>query len=97
MQLIFEIYWKIGTGLIIIWLSLHYTVVLPFLSARGNTDFQSWVTTLKHGEDLRKYGEHCLREGKPLFWYNVLTNAYKILIAWFIGGGLLLFAMMVFD
>jgi hypothetical protein len=93
MNWILEIYWSIGFIIIVASLIVHYVEVLPFLQSRKEVGIVSWLLNIRHGKDLEKYGEFCVKEGKPLIWYNFLSNAFKILIGWMIGWFVLLFVL----
>ncbi len=97
MSSLIEIYWKMGAFLIAASLIVHYAVILPFLQKRGKIGPGSWLFNLRHGNDLKIYGELCSKEGKPLFWYNFLSSAQKILLAWLLGWLVLMLLIAVYE
>lgn len=97
MNSVIEIYWKFGAFLIVVSLIVHYAVVLPFLQKRGKIGPGSWLFNLRDGKDLKIYGEICAQEGRPLFWYNFLSGAYKILLGWLIGWLILMLIIAFYD
>ena len=85
MNWLIAFYWKLCIIVIVVSLIVHYIVVLPFLTARGNAGIASWLTNIRDGRDLEKYREYCIKEGKPLFVYNFLSGLSKISIGLLIG------------
>ncbi len=88
MNLLIDIYWKFCIFLIIIYLVVHYVVVLPFLSKRSSAGIISWITNLRQDTDLLKYRDFCIEEGKSLYIYYFLSKiniiGIGLLIGWII-------------
>ena len=97
MNLVIELYWKFGAFFIVVSLILHYAVVLPFLQKRGRIGAGSWLFNLRDGKDLKICGKICTQEGKPLFWYNFLSGAHKILFGWLLGWLILMLIIAVYE
>jgi len=85
MDLLIEIYWKIGIFFICMYLVLHYGVVLPFLAKRGSSGLFSWTTNTVQDRDLEKYREYCEKEDKPLIVYRFLSMLNRYAFAFIIG------------
>lgn len=96
MNWLINIYWKIGAFFIVLSLIIHYIAVLPFLSKRGSAGIISWATNLRHGEDLKKYGEYCEKEGKSLTTYKLLSKIDKFVIGWLVGWFVLILLNAIF-
>jgi len=90
MSIFIKIYWFVGFLLIVGYLTIHYVFVLPFLSKRGEAGFFSWLTNLRQDEDLEKYREHCVAEGKSLTIYNILSRAKRLALPFLFGWVILL-------
>ena len=74
MELILDLYWKAGIILIIFCIAVHYSVVLPFNRKHGKISALAWTTNIYEDELLEDFKKYCLKEGRPLFWYNVLSR-----------------------
>ena len=85
MELIRELYWKIGAILIMFGIAVMYGEVLPFLQKRKKIGLGSWLINIRHVELVEIYGEHCKKEERSLIWYKFLTKARTFLICWIIG------------
>ena len=96
MNILIDIYWKMGAALIVVSLAIHYVVVLPFLQCRGKIGPGSWIFNVTHGKDLKTYGEICSQEGKPLFWYNFLYGAQRIILCWVLGWVVLVLIIAIY-
>ena len=78
-------------------LIIHYVEVLPFLQRRKEIGIVSWLFNIRDVQDLEKYGEYCLKEGKPLTWYKLLSKAHMVIILWLVGWLLLMVSFSIFD
>lgn len=96
MELLIEIYWKIGIFFICMYLVLHYGVVLPFLTKHRSSELFSWVTNTVQDRDLEKYREFCEKEGKSLIVYRFLSALNRCAFAFIVGWIALLILSQIF-
>ena len=91
MLLAIKIYWAIGIASIVVYLIIHYFEIVPLLQKHNIAGPLTWLTNIRHDEDLKRYKELCLKENKALFWYQVISNVNKYTIIYLIGWFLSLF------
>ena len=85
MALLIKVYWTGGLVSIVIYLVIHYIGIAPLLQKYNEAGPLTWLTNLHHDRDLEIYRELCVKEEKPLFWYNILSKMNKYTMYYLIG------------